>query len=500
MLSIPLGALLGSLLSPLGIVALSIIFIVAAIAYLRLHAFFSLLLAAALVATLTATHQTAGDRFNAAINAVMTEFGAMAGNLGFSIALAAVIGIALMQSGAADKIVRRLIAVLGEASAPLVLCACSFLLSGPVFVDTVFMLMLPIARALAMRTGRDYTLYVMAIGAGAVVANGVIPPAPGPLYVATQLKIEIGKAILVGLILGIPPALSGIVLGRWINRLVPIKAQPFAPSGKGEHATAPEIPEAELPGFWISLLPVVLPLGLIVLDSLVKIAQSSHDTLGRAYAVLAGHCPSLIPTLHLLGNKNVALFLGATIALGLQARVKHVHWRKIGTLLGGPLETAGIIILIVAAGGAYGAMIKASGVGDQVRLYALGDHPNHPHVAAFLTGLIHHQVLFAWLITAILRGAQGSATVATITGAGIMISIAGQAGFSVHPLYIFLAIGFGSKCLSWMNDAGFWVVSRMSGLTQGEMLRTWSPQLSIISVIGLIEVLILSAIWPQLPF
>lgn len=493
MLQIPLGALLGPLISPLGIVAISIVFIVAAIAYLRLHAFFSLLLAAALVAMLTATHQTGADRFNVAINSVMTEFGSMAGNLGFSIALAAVIGIALMQSGAADKIVRQLIAVLGEASAPFVLCGCSFLLSGPVFVDTVFMLMLPIARALAMRTGRDYTLYVMTIGAGAVIANGVVPPAPGPLYVATQFKIEIGKAILVGLVLGIPPALSGIVFGRWFNRRVPIAPRPLVTSGKGEIESAAEIPEAELPGFWISLMPVILPLALIVFDSLVKIAQTSDSTLGSRF-------PNLIPALHVLGNKNVALFLGAVIALGLQARVKHVHWRKIGTLLGGPLETAGIIILIVAAGGAYGAMIKASGVGEQVRTYALGSHPNHPGIAALLTGLIHHQVLFAWLITVILRGAQGSATVATITGAGIMIAIAGQTGFNVHPLYIFLAIGFGSKCLSWMNDAGFWVVSRMSGLTQGEMLRTWSQQLSLISVVGLIEVLILSAIWPQLPF
>ncbi len=81
-----------------------------------------------------------------------------------------------------------------------------------------------------------------------------------------------------------------------------------------------------------------------------------------------------------------------------------------------------------------------------------------------------------------------------------MTSIAGHGGFGVHPLYVFLAIGFGSKCLPWMNDAGFWIVSRMSGLTQGEMLRTWSPVLTLISVFGLVEVLLVSALWPQLPF
>jgi gluconate:H+ symporter, GntP family len=501
MLALPLGALL----SPLSIVAVSIVLILVAIAVFRLHAFFALLLAAALVALLSATGQTGDQRFNHAINAVMTEFGAMAGNLGCSIALAAVIGIALMQSGAADKIVRRLIAVLGENRAGLVLCGCSFILSGPVFVDTVFMLMLPIARALAMRTGRDYTMYVMAIGAGAVVANGVIPPAPGPLVAAATLKIEIGRAIFTGLIFGVLPALAGLGLARWFNRRVPIPPRPLAASVAQEPSTV-AVAESELPGFWVSIAPVVLPLALILLDACVNVALTATaklthpvpSTIGAALRFFGNS--HVAPLLHFLGNKNVALFVGAVIALTLQARRRQVSWRKIGTLLGGPLETAGIIILIVSAGGAYGMMIKNAGVGAQLQSFTLGAHPNHPLIAQLLTGLIHHQVLLAWLVTLLIRGAQGSATVATITGAGLMVSIAGPAGFTVNPLYIFLAIGFGSKGLSWMNDAGFWIVSRMSGLTQGEMLRTWSPVLTLISVFGLIEVLIASSLWPQLPF
>jgi len=109
-------------------------------------------------------------------------------------------------------------------------------------------------------------------------------------------------------------------------------------------------------------------------------------------------------------------------------------------------------------------------------------------------------VLMAWVITALIRAALGSATVATITGVSIMSSIAGPGGFGVHPLYILLAIGFGSKCLPWMNDAGFWIVSRVSGLTQGEMLRTWSPALTLLSIAGLMETLVASMLWPQLPF
>lgn len=468
MFVLPLGVWLG----PLGIVGLSIVFIVVAVAVFRLHAFFSLLLAAALVALLIAAGQPGSHRFSKAIDSVMTEFGTTAGKLGCSIALAAVIGVALMESGAADKIVRRLIAILGESRAALALCGCSFLLAGPVFVDTVFMLMLPIARALALRTGRDFALYVMAIGAGGVVANGIIPPAPGPLFVAESLKLGVGNAIVTGFLFGLLPAFGGLAVAQWINRKISIPVRPLSLATTSAGSSAHDRPEAELPGFWISIAPVILPLGLIAIDATATLVATLPEGLAS--------------TLHFLGNKNVALFLGALIALGLQARQKKIGWRKVATLFGPPLETAGIIILIVAAGGAYGAMIKNAGVGESIRALAGDNHLN--------------PVLLAWTITALIRGAQGSATVATIAGAGVMMSVAGHGGFGVHPLYVFLAIGFGSKCFPWMNDAGFWIVSRMSGLTQGEMLRTWSPVLSLISILGLIEVWIASSIWPQLPF
>ena len=162
MLPLPLAFIGG----PLGIVAFSILFIVFVIVVLRLHAFFALILAAAVVSLLTAVGQTGDGRFVKAIEAVMSEFGTTAGKLGFAIALAAVIGTALMESGAADKIVRRMIAVLGEGRAALAMCLTGFVLAAPVFADTVFMLMLPLARSLARRTGKDYILYVCAKGAG----------------------------------------------------------------------------------------------------------------------------------------------------------------------------------------------------------------------------------------------------------------------------------------------------------------------------------------------
>jgi len=145
-----------------------------------------------------------------------------------------------------------------------------------------------------------------------------------------------------------------------------------------------------------------------------------------------------------------------------------------------------VIILITAAGGAYGAMIRNAGVGDSVRALAGDQAVNY--------------VLLAWSLAAVIRIAQGSATVAMITSASIMLSIAGPAGFGVHPFYVFLAIGYGATVLSWMNDSGFWVISRLGGLTEGETLRSWTMLLTVISIVGLIQVLVAAAIWPNLPW
>ena len=466
--------------SPLGIVGLSIVVIVVAIAVLRLHAFFALILAAAFVSLLTAAGNPAPN-FSKAIEVVMTEFGNTAGKIGFAIALAAVIGTSLMESGAADKIVRRMIALLGEGRAALAMCLCGFVLAAPVFADTVFMLMLPLARALARRTGKDFVLYVCAMGAGVVVTNGIVPPAPGPLFVADKLNISIGTAIVTGIAFGIVPALLGLATARWINRRMPVQPRPLEGESAEALAAHAARPESDLPAFWPSFAPVFLPLVLIALAATVDVVLKHSSAATRAQV------PAwLVQLVQFLGNKNVALSLGALIALAVHARQRNIPWKKIGGMLGRPVEIAGVMILIVSAGGAFGATIQNAGVGDQVRALAGGHAINH--------------VLLAWVITVIIRGAQGSATVATIAGVGVMMSIAGTTGFGVHPLYIFLAIGFGSKGLLWMNDAGFWIVSRMSGLTQTEMLKSWSVVVSLISVYGLVEVWIASTLWPQLPF
>jgi GntP family gluconate:H+ symporter len=438
-----------------------------------MHAFFALFFAAMFVGLMAALGQTGAGRFAKAVESAMTEFGVAAGKIGFTIAIAAVIGVALMDSGAADKIIRRFIAVLGEKRAPLALMFCGFVLSIPVFFDTVFFLLVPLARALSMRTGKNYLLYVLAICAGGVITHGTVPPTPGPLVVAETLHVDLGVAIVGGLIFGILPALAGLGFSYWADARGPVALRETAGSSLASLEAIAGRKEDELPGFWVAIAPVIVPVVLIAVASFVA-------------PVRAQIAPGWLQAIDFLGNKNVAMLIGAVIALAVYARQKKIGFKQVGDLLGAPLETAGVIILITAAGGAYGAMIQKSGVGESVQAMANGGAMNY--------------VLLAWLLAAVIRVAQGSATVAMITASSIMLSIAGPAGFGVHIFYIYLAVGYGATTLSWMNDSGFWVIGRLGGLTEGETLRSWTVLLTVISIVGLLQALVAAALWPNLWF
>ncbi|MFZ5495539.1 MAG: GntP family permease [Verrucomicrobiota bacterium] len=443
----------------------SILFIVFAIAVLRLHAFLALMLAATLVGILG---PGAGFSLAQIVELVMTEFGTATGRIGFSIAIAAVIGAALMASGAADKIVRRFVAVLGEKRAPLALLVSSYILAIPVFFDTVFFLLVPLARALSLRTRGNYALHLLAI-CGGVITHATVPPTPGPLAAAETMQIDLGFAILVGIVAGILPALGGLAFARWRDRRMPVPLRATGGSSLESVAAMAGKDEAELPGFMVSIAPVVLPLLLIAGASLAATLRGALP-------------PGGIAAIEFLGNKNVALFIGAAIAVAVCLRQKSLGWRDTENIVGEPLMTAGVIILITAAGGAYGTMLRNAGIGDVVRGLAGSESPNF--------------ILLSWTLAAILRIAQGSVTVSMITTAGIVMSLVGADGFGVHPVYVFLAIGYGATSLSWMNDSGFWVFSRMSGLTDQETLRSWTPLLTLISLLGLVQILVVAYFFP----
>jgi len=473
-------------LSPFLILLVGVLFIVAAIIWLKLHPFFALVLAAVLVGVLPSNAVEAAPGVSAWEQALRSfensaaGLGLMAGKIGIVIALAAVIGQCLMESGAADRITRTLLNVFGEKRASWALLLSGYCLSIPVFFDTVFFLLVPLARAMFLRTGQNYMSYVMAICAGGVITHGIVPPTPGPLLMAETLEIDLGQAILGGFLIGLPVAIfGGLVLPKlFVSRGLDLPMRDTPGVGVGELSTGKEEAAAS-PGFFISILPVALPVLLIT-------AHSVWKALGHESDVLA-----------LLGNKNLAMFIATGVAMWLLARSKGYTLKQLTGAIEPALKEAGVIILITAAGGAFGGMLKATGIGDTISGMVTG----YVDGGEATGGLGILLIFIAWGSAAVMKIAQGSGTVAVITAAGIMAGVlAGleeaQVALPYHKIYIFAAISFGAKVLSWMNDSGYWVVCKMSGFTEKETLKTWTAQLAAMGVFGLIEVLVLIHIFP----
>jgi len=471
---------------PLFILAAGIIVVVGGIIGLKLHPFLALLLGALVVAIMTpaavierdalakgataaAARQVSGRSIG---ERIALEFGNTCGKLGILIAMAAIIGKCMLESGAAEKIVRSLLKLTGIDKAPLAFLAGSFFIGIPVFFDTVLFLMIPLAKAMTMRVGKNYLLFVLAIMAGASMANSLVPPAPGPLFLISEMHIPIGMMMVAGFLLGLITISSGYLFARYANRKWPIPLRDSLDARLEDIQSASLKEDTQLPPLWFSLLPVLLP--LVFICTKTALTSFSHD-------------PSFLtsPPIQLLlflGDKYIALAAGGLAALVLLARQKKTSKEGMTTFIQAALMSGGAIILITAAGGTFGGMLQQSGISDRI---------------AGLTKGYHMALIpLAWLIAAVVRTAQGSATVAVITSAGILSGMATQGHLPYHPVYLGLAIGCGSKLVPWMNDAGFWLVCKISNLTEKEALKTIAPMQTVMGITGLMVILIAARLLP----
>ena len=274
--------------------------------------------------------------------------------------------------------------------------------------------------------------------------------------------------------MGLIPAAACWWIVQWLNKMtpIPLRDNPNAPLDAVRASM--DRPESELPSLLASITPVIIPILLISAASVVEFflhgLTPDEKKIHAEWAELV----------KFIGNKNVALIIGAALSLWLLKRQKGLAFSKITDLLGPPLETGGVIILITAAGGAYGFILKHCGLSQSIGAWA--ESSGVPILVA------------AYLVAVVIRVAQGSATVAMQTAAALFAPLLGA--LTCHPIYMFLAVGFGAICCSWMNDSGFWVVSRLSGFTERETLRTWTVLLTAISVIGFLATLLLAAVLP----
>ena len=442
--------------------------ILGAIILLRLNAFLALIAAAIVVALL------APGESGARMAVIAEGFGRTAGQLGVIVALAAIIGGAMSGSGASDRIVRGFVSLLGERRAALALGATAFVLSLPVFFDTIFFLLAPLARSMYRNTRRDYLKYLLAVSAGAVATHALVPPHPGPLAMASALGVDLGTMVLAGIVVALPSAAVGLLFAAWTGRRMTVPMLPLAPG-------VPEpTPPPTLPGLVPALVPVLLPVLLISSNTIVGALRTAVPSAATTWNALA-------PVTSTIGNPNMALFLAACFALGLYWRAHRPTRLELSGLVESSLLGAGVIVLIVGAGGAFGATLQAADIASVVqRAFGGGSRG---------TGLT---VLFvAFLVSVVIRTAQGSATVAMITTSGMNAAMIRGVALPFHPVSIATAIAGGSLVGSWMNDAGFGVFSRVGGVSEENTLKTWTPLSAVVGTTAMAVTVALALLVPM---
>ncbi len=530
-------------MSPLLILIIGVVIVIGMIIVLRVNAFIALITAAMVVSILSP------GVLAEKMTRVGVAFGNVVGSIGIVIALAAVIGKCLMDSGAADRIVRAFLRLLGEKRTPWALMGSGFVLSVPVFFDTVFYLLVPLARSLYKRTGKNYMVYLMAICAGACITHTLVPPTPGPLFIASEFGIDLGLMILMGVIIGIPTAFVAMLFCRIINHFVDVKMRPYG----GEPEPEP-LQDKELPPLWLSLTPVLLPVILISTNTIAnvfarnehintimprmvsaqienndanarklaeklvnakivsdmgsvsklsseilknKIRENEADAMLLAQKLIddkafgepgqVGPAQEAADITAVLGNPNLALFLSAVVSMFMVVWKRKISLKELTREVDQSLMSGGIIILITAGGGAFGAMLQQAGIKDYIQS-AFASSGHNMSLMIFVT---------AFAASALLKIAQGSSTVAMITTSTMFAAMGVSSEMlGCNLVYLALTIGGGSLVGSWMNDSGFWIVARMGVLTEVEALKSWTVIASVCGTTSFLFILLLSRILP----
>jgi GntP family gluconate:H+ symporter len=466
------GALIAGIVTVLGLIIVA-----------KVNAFIALIVAAMVVSMMGPESPMIDGTIMDNMTRVGAAFGVTAGKIGIVIALASVIGTCMLDSGAADRIVRTFVRLLGEKRASTALMGSGFLLAIPVFFDTVFYLLVPLARSLFRRTGKNYLLYLMAICAGGAITHALVPPTPGPLAVAAKLNVDLGVMILVGGLISVPAAIAGLIYSKLIARWMPIEMRSLGTEPERE-----PLQDEELPGLIESLLPVVLPVLLISMNTLVEALLKA----GQASATPDVARIDLLQNIHaytaILGNANLALLISTVIAMFTLVRKRALDKTEMARIVEASLMSGGLIILITSGGGAFGGMLQTAKVGDAIQQVFAGEGSS---------GVVLLVVGFG--IATVMKIAQGSGTVAMITTAGMLVSAANPQALGCDPVYLATAIGAGATCGSWMNDSGFWIVAKMGGLTEYETLKSWSVLLIVLGVTAF-AVTLLAAHFIPFPF
>ncbi|QLH23850.1 GntP family permease [Streptomyces sp. Rer75] len=461
----------------LTVAALGIALLLYLIIKVRLQPFVALLgvsIAVGLAAGLSVTELFGTVQKSDAVSLIESGMGGILGHIAIIIGLGTMLGAILEVSGGAEALSSRLLGLFGEKRAPLAMGLTGLIFGIPVFFDVGIFVLAPIVYAATKRSGKSIVLYAMPMLAGLSMTHAFLPPHPGPVAAAGLLHVDLGWVILMGILVGIPSVLAAWAYAAWIgNRLfVPVPQDMVEAAEESREAVEAEqraagTGAAERPVAVSTVLAIIgTPLILILCATFSSIALD--PSTGRSVIEFFGH-PFVALT--------IALFL-AYYLLGIRRGWSRTSLETVSTA---SLKPVGNIILVVGAGGVFGAVLKGSGVAQ-----ALAD-------AFDSAGL--PVILLSWLISVVLRVAQGSATVAIVTTAGIVSPMLASGDYSqAHLALVIMAISAGSIFASHVNDGGFWMVAKYFGISERDTLKSWTVLESVLSVAGFVVAGLLSLV------
>jgi gluconate:H+ symporter, GntP family len=436
--------------------AIAIVLLVLLIVRFKLHPFLTLVLVSLLL----------GLAVRMPMAQIVKSFeagvGGILGHVALVVTLGTMLGKMMAESGGAERIARTLIAAFGVKNVHWAMMTIALIVGLPVFFEVGFVLLVPIAFNVARRTGTSMVLVGIPMVAGLSVVHGLIPPHPAALLAVAAYQADLGKTIVYSLLVGVPAAaIAGPLFAKLMARHVhpdennPMAAQ-FIDRDSGERP---------LPGFGVTLFTILLPVLLMLVGSGADLL-ASPDTTGHRL-------------LRFVGDPVVALLLACLVSFYTFGAARGLTRESILKFTNESLAPTAVCLMVVGAGGGFGRILKDSGTAQSIVEIATGAHVS--------------VLLLAWLVAAIIRVATGSATVATVTAAGIIAPIAsGIPG--VRPELLVLATGAGSLILSHVNDGGFWLVKEYFNMTVPETFKTWTVCETVISVVALVLTLGLSAV------
>ncbi|MFJ1745370.1 GntP family permease [Streptomyces sp. NPDC088116] len=461
----------------LTVAALGIALLLVLIIKVRLQPFVALLgvsIAVGLAAGLSVTELFGTVQKSAAVSMIESGMGGILGHVAIIIGLGTMLGAILEVSGGAEVLSTRLLNLFGEKRAPLAMGVTGVVFGIPVFFDVGIFVLAPIVYAAAKRSGKSILLYAMPLLAGLSMTHAFLPPHPGPVAAAGLFKVDLGWVILMGVVVGVPAVLAAWGYAAWIGKRlfvdVPqdmVEAAEEAKAAVAAEQKASGVTPRETPVALGTVLAIIgTPLILILLATFSSIAL--EPSTGRSVIEFFGH-------------PFVALTIALVLAYYLLGIRRGWSRQSLETVSTASLKPVGNILLVVGAGGVFGAVLKGSGIAD-----ALADTFNDVGLPV---------ILLAWLISVVLRVAQGSATVAIVTTAGIVVPLVEGQGLSqAHLALIIMAISAGSIFASHVNDGGFWMVAKYFGISERDTLKSWTVLETVLSVAGFVVAALLSLV------